>query len=224
MLWLRVARLAFVPFALGCPTVEYNPFENQGVTSAPSDTGSSTSASGSSEASTAGGEVGPVAETTEAGTTATATTMDPETTGGADESGTEGTTNGGVAMVLLNELSSSDDDPIELYNTGDDTVDLSGWILTDDLGAPYDPEVDLEEFVFPDGTTLAAGEYLVVLGGEGADLHLFGLSSGGDYVTLFQPSLEVADLIVYEDGEAAESFCRVPDGGEWMPGCTPSFA
>jgi hypothetical protein len=70
----------------------------------------------------------------------------------ATESTGVGTT-GGAALVVLNELSSSDDDPIELYNAGDADADLSGWILTDDLAAPYDPEVDLEEFVFPAGTT-----------------------------------------------------------------------
>jgi hypothetical protein len=130
-------------------------------------------------------------------------------------------------MVVINEFSSTSPDPIELYNAGDDDVDLSGWILTDDLADPedrYDPEADAEELVFPDGTILEAGEFLVVEEGDVPN-HPFGLSGGGDVIALMDADLTVVDFIEYGDGEAADSFCRLPDGpdGDWTSGCTPSF-
>lgn len=46
-------------------------------------------------------------------------------------------------------------DWVELYNTSDTAVDLSGWSLTD-------TENDLSRWQFPAGTTLPAGEYLLI--------------------------------------------------------------
>ncbi len=46
-------------------------------------------------------------------------------------------------------------DWIELYNAGDEEVDLSGMSLSDSLSKP-------NKWVFPDGASIAAGEYLVV--------------------------------------------------------------
>lgn len=53
---------------------------------------------------------------------------------------------------------------IELYNRGTETVDLSGWEITNGV-----------RFDFPDGTSLAAGEYLVIA----ADLDCFNDSYPG---------------------------------------------
>ena len=64
--------------------------------------------------------------------------------------------------VGINELSSSGDDPIELFNISlEDDVDLSGWLLTDELAegadaASYDAILDDSELVFPEGTLLAS--------------------------------------------------------------------
>ncbi len=132
-----------------------------------------------------------------------------------------------MLMVVLNEFSSASPDPIELYNAGADDVDISGWILTDDLqspGDPYDPEADGEELLFPDGTILAAGGYLVVEEGDIPN-HPFGLSGSGDVIALMDTKLNVVDFIEYGRGEADDSYCRLPDGpdGEWTSGCTPTF-
>lgn len=131
------------------------------------------------------------------------------------------------SMVVINEFSSASPDPIELYNAGEEDVDISGWILTDDLASPgdrYDPDADEEELLFPDGTILEAGAYLVVDEGDIPN-HPFGLSGGGDVIALMDADLTVVDFIEYGDGEADDSFCRVPDGpgGDWTSGCTPSF-
>lgn len=62
--------------------------------------------------------------------------------------------------IVINEImyKPSDDkdceDWIELYNRGDGVVNMSGWVLSDDK--------DEHHFVFPDGTVLQAGGYLIV--------------------------------------------------------------
>jgi hypothetical protein len=96
---------------------------------------------------------------------------------------------GGLAdfgALLDPEIEPDFSDWIELYNNGAAGVDLSGWSLTDDAAAP-------DKWKFPDGTTIAAGGYLVVLADNlpravpTADyLHAnFSLSAGGEFVGLF---------------------------------------
>lgn len=84
-------------------------------------------------------------------------------------------------------------DWIELYNAGDQTIDLQGWYLTDDA-------TELDKWTFPNlsQSQLSPGEYLVVFAsGNGApdasnNLHTtFSLSAGGEYVALVDPTLTV---------------------------------
>ena len=102
------------------------------------------------------------------------------------------------ALPLINEFSASnagiiDDDNgnssdwIEIFNAGEDTVNLAGYSLTDD-------PTDTSKYVFP-STTLVGGQYLVVFAGDdvdpttGSDLFTeFGLSSGGEYLGFFDPA------------------------------------
>ncbi len=111
--------------------------------------------------------------------------------------------------VIINEINykSSDDfdtgDWIELYNKGDQSADISGWIIRD--------SDDSHAFVIPDGTVLSLDSYLViakkiddfqslfpdvqnVLGGLG-----FGLSGSGDSVRLFNQDNILADIVDYSD-------------------------
>lgn len=129
------------------------------------------------------------------------------------------------STLVLNELEATNDD-IELYNAGNAPVDLSGWILTDDLvDANYNPVADAEKMIFTAQTTLGAKQYLVVKKGMGQNEHPFGLGTTGDTVTLLQPNLQVVDLVAYAMDEATTSYCRLPDGpgGEWTPVCTPTL-
>lgn len=129
------------------------------------------------------------------------------------------------SMVVINELEATEDQ-IELHNAGDQAVDLSGWILTDDDVDPsYDGVSDLEKLVFAAGTTLAAGAFLAIPKGELAGQHVFGLAGTGDTLTLLMPSLDVADQVSYGDSAAKTSYCRLPDGpgGAWTADCTPTF-
>ncbi len=127
--------------------------------------------------------------------------------------------------LVLNELSSSDLDPIELVNAGDAPVDLSGWVLTDDTTDPYDPELDDKKMLFAEGASIAAGAYLVVEKGDLEGEHPFGLGGGGGTVRLMNANLELVDSVTYGDAEAEVSYCRAPDGpgGEWTAGCAATF-
>ena len=102
------------------------------------------------------------------------------------------------AVPLINEFLASnsnvlDDDNgnssdwIEIYNAGEDSLDLAGYSLTDDAAEPT-------KYIFP-STTLGGGEYLIVFAGDdddptaGSDLYTgFGLSAGGEYLGFFDPS------------------------------------
>ena len=87
---------------------------------------------------------------------------------------------------LLDDNGNSSD-WIEIYNAGDQSVNLGGYSLTDD------PD-NTSKFVLPN-QTLAAGQYLVVFAADdtdpssGSDLYTeFGLSSAGEYVGLYDPA------------------------------------
>ncbi len=127
--------------------------------------------------------------------------------------------------LVLNELEATGDD-IELYNAGNAPIDVSGWILTDDVVDPnYDPMADPEKLVFAAQSTIPAKGFLVIPKGMNVNQHPFGLGAAGDTVTLLRPNLELVDQVSYAAGEADVSYCRLPDGpgGAWTPMCTPTL-
>lgn len=110
---------------------------------------------------------------------------------------------GRLSTVVVNEVTSSGDDQIEFVNTGSVPVDLTGWSVLD---ANVD---DFErEYFFEDGTILAPGEYLVLVGGRD---HIFGLG-GQDEVNLFDAERRLMDRAAWAAGAAIVSWCRIPDG------------
>ena len=127
--------------------------------------------------------------------------------------------------AVINELESTDDQ-IELHNAGAQMLDISGWILTDEVvDQDYDPALDAEKLVFPPDSALAAGEFLIVAKGDLPGQHPFGLSGDGDTVTLMMPDLAVVDQVSYGVGAASISYCRLPDGpgGQWTADCLPTL-
>jgi hypothetical protein len=130
------------------------------------------------------------------------------------------------SKLVLNELESVTDD-IEIYNGGAATVDLSGWVLTDDrVDKLYDPAADANKLVFPPGTTLPSKAFLVVPVGLAAGQHPFGLAGSGDTVTLFSLTGPIIiDSVTYGTDEALVSYCRKPNGpgGDWSPDCPPTM-
>jgi len=95
-------------------------------------------------------------------------------------------------------------DWIELYNAGDEAVNLEGWYLTDD------PE-DLTKWRFP-ATTLGVNDFKIVFasGDDAPDpagnLHTnFRLSAGGEYVGLVKPD---GTSVVSAYGSETEDYPR----------------
>jgi len=130
------------------------------------------------------------------------------------------------SQIVINEFEASTDD-IEIYNGSDEEVDLSGWVLTDGrIDGDYIVGMDDEALVFADGTTLGAGEYLVVPFGVGAGQHPFGLNLGGETVVLTQVSpITIIDQVTYPADSATISYCRIPNGpdGSWTADCAPTM-
>ena len=103
--------------------------------------------------------------------------------GSTDMHGSPGLAGTPHVGVVINEIraNSVDDqeDTLELYNASGQTIDISGWYLSDD-------SEDLQKYQVPDGTQLAADAYLVIEEGQfSAGANGFGLSGdNGDEVWL----------------------------------------
>lgn len=110
----------------------------------------------------------------------------------------------------------SQDEFVEIFNHGNQLVDLEGWMLTDNTGT---------RFVFPKGATLMSGEAAVVFGGgtppqdlSGSlaytSLSMLGLNNTGDSVSLVAPDKTVVDVLTYSAsfGGRDSSMQRAVDG------------
>jgi len=136
--------------------------------------------------------------------------------------------------LTLNELLASNDtvvadeagefdDWLELYNSGDEPVDLGGWSLS---GGPRSQEAP---WVVPGGVTVPAQGFLLIWADddvEQGELHTdFKLSKAGETLVLYQPSGEQADSIEFPAQETDRSWGRLPDGGgDWQQLSDPSPA
>ena len=121
------------------------------------------------------------------------------------------------------------EDWIEIYNSGEETVDLAGLFLTDDLQGSG-------RWMFPTDkaeiTSIQAGGYILVFADnevyEGPLHTSFKLSKEGEEVALLQKLGEdtlVIDHLVFGSQNSDESFGRYPDGGpmfEFMTLPTPA--
>jgi len=120
-------------------------------------------------------------------------------------------------FMASNSMSAADasgayPDWIELYNKGDQSIDLSGFYLSDD-------ETELDKWVFPDNTSIAPNGYLIIWADNDEDqttateLHAgFKLSAGGESVLLINPNLEIEDQIDYDEQRTDISYARIPNG------------
>ena len=118
---------------------------------------------------------------------------------------------GALGAVVINEFSTNgwndDTDFVELYNTGDTNVDLTGYHLTDDKGIAGGDDIVL------DGV-LPAGGYAVILTDDPSYPNGFGLGKS-DEVHLLSPDQatvidQYADLPA--DTHASPSYARTTDG------------
>ncbi len=151
----------------------------------------------------------------------------PDTATAHDSAASETATASGA--VVLNEMRASGGDYLEVLNVSSKPVDLSGWQLSalknDDASSP-------NVFTFPTGTTIAAGEHLVIVGkvadagtdpttacADAAVSHCFNVTWGvsdkaGSTVTLALADAAVSDLQLYPPSAApsGDSWGRLPDG------------
>ncbi|MFI5591728.1 lamin tail domain-containing protein [Amycolatopsis sp. NPDC051758] len=98
--------------------------------------------------------------------------------------------------VRINEVVTTGNDSVELYNTGSAAVDVSGWVLKDDK--------DSSKFKIPAGTTLAAGAF------RAFDVHnAFGLGDD-DEARLFRGDTLVDSFSWSKQSDP--SWSRCPDG------------
>ncbi len=105
------------------------------------------------------------------------------------------------------------DDWIELYNNSDETVDLSGMYMSDSAEK-------LLKWQFPENTTLAPGDYLIIWADEDSKdepgLHCnFKLSAQGETLWLFDTDERnnmILDTVTFGEQQADNSFGRFPDG------------
>ncbi len=102
-------------------------------------------------------------------------------------------------------------DWIEIYNTGEEAVDLGYFTLTDDIQDPV-------KWSIPPGTILEAGGYMLFWAdGRDSGVHTnFRLSRDGEEVALYDPDGRLVDMVRFGDQAADASFGRTADGvPEW---------
>jgi hypothetical protein len=114
--------------------------------------------------------------------------------------------NGTIVINEINYHSAEDFNPgdwIELYNTSNSDIDLSGWVFKD--------ENDDHSFVIPANTILAANQFLVLCKDSQDFSELFpdvdnyigdfnfGLSGSGELIRIFNSENDLIDSVQYDD-------------------------
>ncbi len=144
-----------------------------------------------------------------------------------DDSELKDNSNGVVINELLpkNSRNGSDqdgefDDWIELYNNSDQSLDISGYYLSDSKKNPT-------KWKFPAGTFIEAKAYLIVWADADtlqAGLHTnYKLSAEGEKVVLLTPSQELINLVEYPPTIVEQSWARVPNGTGEFKWAVPTF-
>lgn len=118
------------------------------------------------------------------------------------------------------------DDWIELYNSGTNAADLSGWFLTDDLSRPALWRIPGGTSIPPQGFLLVWADGQTNENGFNADLHAdFKLDRAGETIGLANAAERLVDSVVFGAQTNNVSQGRFPDGGEspfvFMPTPTP---
>ncbi len=146
------------------------------------------------------------------------------------------TLNIAITQVVINEYSASNlksftdsfgktEDWIELYNTTNTTIDISGWYLSDKASSPT-------KWKIPEGTNIPANNFLVflcsgrdvVVNGEYHTNFKLTQTKGADVVLLADPSGVVKEQLDLNLTLVEHSNCRVTDGSdEWRISTDPSF-
>jgi hypothetical protein len=126
-------------------------------------------------------------------------------------------------QVVINELMASNtgvmvdpdydetSDWIELFNAGNQAVNLKGYALTDNPDEP-------SKWILQTDAIIQAGEFLIIWAdGMGHGLHAaFKLSADGESLALYSPAQQLIDSLVFGPQDPNISYGRTPDGGvQW---------
>jgi len=139
-------------------------------------------------------------------------------------------------LLVINEFMASNnnsiqdsegqfDDWIEIYNSGNDSVDIGGMYLTDDLSNPTKWQFPINEAAL---TTIEPGGYLLIWAdGDISDsgLHAnFKLDAEGEEIGLFKSDgITMLDSVVFGKQTGDISYGRFPDGADdWRYFGSPS--
>lgn len=117
------------------------------------------------------------------------------------------------ALIFINEVSpASNPEWIELYNDGDQAVDLEGWELTDGQIGSYHFGVT----ILSPNNSIAAYNYLVIYGET--DSSTPDLKNDGETIFLYDASdEEVNSLMTYPNIASNKSYSRSPNGSNtWV--------
>ncbi len=122
--------------------------------------------------------------------------------------------------VVINEFMASNDatvadqdgefdDWIELFNTTNTAIDLTGYFLSDNAE-------NLDKYDVPDGTMIPANGYLIIWADEDGmqdGLHAnFKLSAGGEELFLLNSDTVIIDEITFGEQQTDISYARTPNG------------
>lgn len=116
--------------------------------------------------------------------------------------------------VISDPADNQFEDWFELYNSGTNTVDLSGFYLSDDSGEPL--------FRIPDGYQIGPKQFRLIWADNetqqnapGRDLHMnFALSANGEEIALFTPDQQLLESVAFGEQTPNISEGRYPDGVE----------
>ena len=119
-------------------------------------------------------------------------------------------------FCAINETVSPDeygeyDDWVEIYNFGEDTIDLKGVYISDDFSDP-------QKWQFPESMLILPKAFALIWADgqpqQGKNHVGFKLSGSGEEIALFSPdSVFMIDSVVFDEQTADYSMGRQPDGG-----------
>ena len=117
------------------------------------------------------------------------------------------------SQVVINEflVEPENEQQVELYNNGSDSVDISGWFIDDDGGT--------QKYTIPSGTILQAGQFKSFKSG------LFNLNRASpDTVRLIKGDSVIDSKSYSQSLGAGKSLGRQPDGSNnWLVFDTPTW-
>lgn len=125
-----------------------------------------------------------------------------------------------VNSTIASDQDGEYDDWIEMYNSSPESLDLSGYYLSDSKG-------NLSKWKFPSGTSISGFGYLIIWADTDTTqngLHTnFKLSSAGEKVLFVNPDLSIIDKVEYGAQTLEIAFARNPDGSGSFVWQTPTF-